>query len=915
MGARDGGDLHYDEFAAAERDWIYEPRILIPDWLFARLTAGELEQIVLHEAEHLRRRDDWTNLLQKICLALFPLNPALVWIERRLCREREMACDDGVISVTNAPRAYAACLASLAERGLERRAEALSLGAWQRRPELVHRVHSILRRKGALGPVETRVLLGALSVGLVFGAVELSRCPQLVAFVPVAHVDMTAEAVHPDARLVSAAYYPDRSARVVPATLEFRSATSVSRADVRPVKTMNVGAPVERTEGGQNDVRAINTSFSESAQRRPATVKADLKADAAGAKSEVVEQQWIVLTSWVQETEQVQPATESNSLSADYDAPANPTSPGDAHAAFGSAAVARAAAKQDHCDAAHFESLASRRENPTGRHHGNARWLAGASTLVSNLNQQIQPNGEKTMTASTNSLVVKAKRAAVPVGAVAAVLALGFAFNHGVAHAAIGAAAPMDESSVSSLTALDNAVEAVAARVTPAVVNVSVTLRGHSDDSQQDSDDSGIPPNALPPGFQQFFFGPQGHMRGQRQPEQMEHGIGSGIIISPDGYIVTNDHVVDGATQIRVTLNDRRVFPAKLIGVDKLNDLAVIRIDAKDLTSIAWGDSTRLHPGQTVLAFGSPFGYFQFSVTRGIVSALDRPNPYSDDPRKPGDFIQTDAAINPGNSGGPLVDARGELIGINTFIISGSGSFAGAGFAIPSQIVRASAEQLIKNGSVHHGYLGISMNDVTPDNASFFNLPDATGAIVSQVTPDSPAGHAGLKAGDVLREIDGRKIVNGGALQVAVSEMSPGNTIALGILRDGKPETIKATVGEFHADKEVAENSDSGSESHGKLGLSVDDLTPDLRSQLNIPEHVNGAAIESVRPGSPADDAGLAPGDVITEVDRHPVENASSAVNQLHSVPAGKDVLLLVWSKGGASYRVVHPAQDAQNGM
>ena len=312
-----------------------KPRILIPDWLFARLTAGELEQIVLHEAEHLRRRDDWTNLLQKICLVLFPLNPALVWIERRLCREREMACDDGVVSVTNAPRAYAACLASLAERGLERRAEALSLGAWQRRPELVHRVHSILRRKGALGPVETRVLLGALSVGLVFGAVELSRCPQLVAFVPAAApIDMRAKAAHPDARLVSAAYYPDRSARVVPATLEFRSPIAgQSRSGIRPAKAMNAGVPVERGAVKQNDVRAINTSFSESAQRRPATVKTDLRADAAGAKSEIVEQQWIVLTSW--ETEQVQPATESNNLSADYDAPASPISAGDAHAPSG----------------------------------------------------------------------------------------------------------------------------------------------------------------------------------------------------------------------------------------------------------------------------------------------------------------------------------------------------------------------------------------------------------------------------------------------------------------------------------------------------------------------------------------------------------------------------------------------------
>jgi serine protease Do len=372
---------------------------------------------------------------------------------------------------------------------------------------------------------------------------------------------------------------------------------------------------------------------------------------------------------------------------------------------------------------------------------------------------------------------------------------------------------------------------------------------------------------------------------------------------------------VDHATQIRVTLNDRRVFPAKLVGVDKLNDLAVIRIDAKNLTSIAWGDSTKLHPGQTVLAFGSPFGYFQFSVTRGIVSALNRPNPYSNDARKPGDFIQTDAAINPGNSGGALVDAHGELVGINTFIISGSGSFAGAGFAIPSQIVRASVDALIKDGTVHHGYLGISMNDVTPDNASFFNLPDATGAIVSQVTPDSPAGHAGLKGGDVLRELNGNKIVNGGALQVAVSQTAPGKEIELGILRDGKPETIKVTVGEFHKDAEVAESSEQGAAKGGRLGLAVANLTTDLRQQMNIPEHVKGAAIESVRPASPADDAGLAPGDVILEVNRHPVQSPDSFVSEVHSVPAGKDILLLVWSNGGASYRVVHPAQGGDNGM
>ena len=526
------------------------------------------------------------------------------------------------------------------------------------------------------------------------------------------------------------------------------------------------------------------------------------------------------------------------------------------------------------------------------------------------------------MSVSTNSLVAGAKKFGGPAAA-AVLLGFGFLIDHTAHAAASGAAlnggAPMDNSSVSALVNLDNAVEAVAARVTPAVVNVAVTSRVSAQDA--DNDDGGSdgqgggnnnPQNAIPPEFRRFFFG-FGNGGGPQQP-QIEHGIGSGIIISPDGYIVTNNHVVNGATQIRVTLNDRRVFPAKLVGVDKLNDLAVIKINASDLTTVAWGDSTKLRPGQTVLAFGSPFGYFQFSVTRGIVSAVGRPNPYSDDPRKPGDYIQTDAAINPGNSGGPLVDAHGELVGINTFIITNNGSFAGAGFAIPTQIVRASAESIIKTGTVHHGYLGISMNDVTPDNSSFFNLPDATGAIVSQVTPDSPASHAGLKSGDVLRELNGTRIKNGSQLQVAVSQTAPGTDIKLGILRNGQPETLTVKVGEFKGEKQVAENGGNGSGQHGKLGLAVDNLTDDARQQFNIPSSVHGAAVDSVRPASPADDAGLAPGDVIEEVDRKPVENAQQFADDVHAAPAGKDILLLVWSHGGASYRVVHPAQSNQNG-
>ena len=530
------------------------------------------------------------------------------------------------------------------------------------------------------------------------------------------------------------------------------------------------------------------------------------------------------------------------------------------------------------------------------------------------------------MSVTTNSLIAKAKRYGAPAGAAATVL-LGFAFLIGhTAQAASSAAAlsggaPMDDNSVSSLVALDNAVEAVAARVTPAVVNVAVTSRASAQDAESDDDNDGnsepgnghgggIPQGSIPPEFRRFFqFGGNG----PQQP-QIEHGIGSGIIISPDGYIVTNGHVINGATQIRVTMNDRRVFPAKLVGVDKLNDLAVIKINASNLTTVAWGDSTKLRPGQTVLAFGSPFGYFQFSVTRGIVSAVDRPNPYSDDPRKPGAYIQTDAAINPGNSGGPLVDAHGELVGINTFIITNNGAFAGAGFAIPSQIVRASAESIIKDGTVHHGYLGISMNDVTPDNSSFFNLQDATGAIVSQVTPDSPASRAGLKSGDVLRELNGTKIKNGGQLQVVVSQTAPGTDIKLGILRDGKPETLTVKVGEYKGEKQVAENDNGGSQQRGKLGLAVGDLTQDVRQQMNIPSQVKGAAVQSVRPASPADDAGLQPGDVIQEVNRKPVENAQQFADDVHAVATGKDILLLVYSHGGASYRVVHPPQSNQTG-
>jgi serine protease Do len=529
------------------------------------------------------------------------------------------------------------------------------------------------------------------------------------------------------------------------------------------------------------------------------------------------------------------------------------------------------------------------------------------------------------MSQSTNELVGKLKRSIVP-ASIATTAALGavLVFNYTGVHASSIAAGPLDDSSVSALTSLDSAMEAVTTRVAPAVVNIAVTSKVSPDQQQTqgggdgdgDGGNSGGGMQGLPPGFAQFFGQGGGGMQMQRpQQPQLEHGIGSGVILSPDGYIVTNDHVVDGATQIRVTLHDRRVYTGKVVGVDKLTDLAVVKITGHDLPSIPWGNSDMLIPGQTVLAFGSPFGYFQDSVTRGIVSAVNRANPYSTDARKPGGYIQTDAAINPGNSGGALVNAHGELVGINTFIISETGSFAGAGFAIPSDIAKNTVQQLIAHGKVDHGYLGITLNDVTPDNAKFFKLQDASGTIVAQVTPDSPAGRAGLKQGDVIVGLNGHHIIDSSALQVQVSEIQPGTHIQVGIMRNGQPSTVDVTVGTFGGNSQVAANGDGqGGANNGKLGLAVADLNDQTRQQIQAPGNLQGAVVQQVRPGSPAEDAGLQPGDVILEVNRQPATNANQFVSEVHGAPSGQDVLLLVWSKGNASYRTLHPDNGSQGG-
>jgi serine protease Do len=467
------------------------------------------------------------------------------------------------------------------------------------------------------------------------------------------------------------------------------------------------------------------------------------------------------------------------------------------------------------------------------------------------------------------------------------------------------AAAALDDNSVSAISALDHAMETLAAHVTPAVVNVTVTSRAKQQQQMSGQDQDEI----------QRFFGPFGfgqQMPQGRQGARVEHGLGSGIIISPDGYIVTNNHVIDGATDIRVTLNDRRVLPAKLIGADPMTDLAVIKINGSGFSSLPWGDSTALKPGQTVLAFGNPFN-FRFTVTRGIVSALNRPNPYSDDARKPGEFIQTDAAINPGNSGGPLVNAHGEVIGINTFLISPSGSFAGMGFAIPTQIARPVVDTLLKDGKIEHARIGVGINDVTPENASFFHLNNASGALISQVDSDSPAAKAGVKVGDVITELNGKKMENSGQLQAAISSERPGNKVTLTVMRDGKSLNLPVTLEGLN--KKSDETASNSGDSHGKArwGVGLENLTPDLRQELQLPDNVKGVVIGNVVPGSPADNAGISRGDVIMEVNRKPVQNADDVKRELGNVPSGKDAMVLVWSNGGSSFRVMHAAEPGSN--
>ncbi len=438
-------------------------------------------------------------------------------------------------------------------------------------------------------------------------------------------------------------------------------------------------------------------------------------------------------------------------------------------------------------------------------------------------------------------------------------------------------------------------------KVAPAVVQVEVTTKGRSITMP---DGGGMGEE-----FLRRFFGNQfggGQTPGRQFQTPKEHGLGSGVIVTKDGYIITNNHVVDNAQDVKVTLQDGREYTAKVVGRDEKSDVAVIRIDAKDLPTVAMADSDKVEVGDIVLAVGNPFGVGQ-TVTTGIVSAKGRGNLGIEDYE---DFIQTDAAINPGNSGGALVDADGRLIGINTAIYSRSGGNQGIGFAIPSDLAHNVMENLVKDGHVTHGYLGVAIQDVTPKLAKQFDLKDNNGALIGDVLPKGPAAKAGIQEGDVVVELNGKKIADSRHLRLAVGNTAPGTVVQLKLLRDGSAKTLDVTIKALPGSEEVAKTDAPANSDNGTLnGVTVGDLDHQSRQELRIPEKVKGVVITEVDPNSPAAEAGLKQGDVIQEINRHSVTSSDEAV-RLTEHPKDKVTLLRVWSNGGSRFVVVDESRN-----
>jgi serine protease Do len=405
--------------------------------------------------------------------------------------------------------------------------------------------------------------------------------------------------------------------------------------------------------------------------------------------------------------------------------------------------------------------------------------------------------------------------------------------------------------------------------------------------------------------FLRRFFGDQWPGGQTLIPRQRnERNLGSGVIISPDGYIVTNDHVVDEATDIKVSLSDKREYTARVVGTDSKTDLAVLKIDQTGLPALTFADSSKVQIGDVVLAVGNPFGVGQ-AVSMGIVSATGRGGLGIEDYE---DFIQTDAAINPGNSGGALVNADGHLVGINTAIMSRSGGNQGVGFAIPINMARNITDQIIRGGKVSRAFLGVMIQPVTPDLAKIFKLAKSEGALISEVTPNSPAERAGLKAGDVVTKLDDRSVPDSRALQLMIGEMSPGRNVRLTVMRDGTEQQRSVTLAEQPGERSETATTERGTSSDPALdGVSLEPVTPEFSRQYGIARNTKGIAVRRVDPTSAAAQAGLEQGDVILEVNRQPVET----VNQLNRYinEATTDSALLFVSREGRTRYIVVPTK------
>ncbi|MGA9451497.1 MAG: DegQ family serine endoprotease [Verrucomicrobiia bacterium] len=401
------------------------------------------------------------------------------------------------------------------------------------------------------------------------------------------------------------------------------------------------------------------------------------------------------------------------------------------------------------------------------------------------------------------------------------------------------------------------------------------------------------------PMFRQFFgdqFGPNDN----REITRRQQSLGSGVIISPDGYVLTANHVVEGADEVKVAVgdSDSKKFTAKVVGTDPATDVAVLKIDAKDLPAITLGNSDQLEVGDVVLAIGNPFGLGQ-SVTMGIISGLGR---HYQEMGGYQNFIQTDAAINKGNSGGALVDAGGRLIGINTWIATSSGGSEGVGFAVPINLARHVMERLISGGKVVRGYLGIFPQDVTPELAEAFKLPDQNGALVGDVETNTPAQAAGIKSGDVITEINGQKIADANSLRLMVSDLAPGTKVNVKLIHDGHEKTVTLALAELPGQTGENGNGQSGSGSaisktDALDGVTVADLDQDARQELQLPDNIQGVVVTDVDPDSNSADAGLQRSDVIVEINHHPITNTDRAV-ELCKQARGNQILLKIWRRG-----------------